>query len=208
MKFVEYKAQPLKQPDEFCINSDCQRNFAGVQYKDFRKSWFEADDVIGTLCEKRQVNRDDVLSIIVTGDMDALQLVDGNTEVYTLRKGMSDTVIYDEKAVRETFEGLGPEQMIAYKGLRGDASDNIPGVPGIGEKTAIQLLKEFGTIDNLYKKIKIGEFENVKITERLFKILTENKEQALKCRHLATIVRNVELDFKLVANEHLSTSSK
>ena len=140
--------------------------------------------------------------------MNALQLVDGNTEVYTLRKGMSDTVIYDEKAVRETFEGLGPEQMIAYKGLRGDASDNIPGVPGIGEKTAIQLLKEFGTIDNLYKKIKIGEFENVKITERLFKILTENKEQALKCRHLATIVRNVELDFKLVTHEHLSTSSK
>ncbi|MFH0814900.1 MAG: DNA polymerase I [Candidatus Falkowbacteria bacterium] len=197
-EFVEYKAKRIKQPDEFYAQIPIVKEILqAFNIKIFEKAGFEADDVIGTLCEKRQVNRDDVLSIIVTGDMDALQLVDDNTEVYTLRKGMSDTVIYNEKAVREKFEGLGPEQMIDYKGLRGDASDNIPGVPGIGEKTALQLLKEFGTIDNLYKKMKVGEFENVKITERLFKILTENKEQALKCRYLATIVRDVKLDFKL-----------
>ena len=197
-EFKEYKAQRVKQPDELYAQIPIIKEILqAFNIKIYEKAGFEADDVIGTLCERKQVNRDDVLSIIVTGDLDTLQLVDDNTEVYTLRKGMSDTIIYNESAVREKFEGLGPEQMIDYKGLRGDPSDNIPGVPGVGEKTAIGLIKEFGSIEGVYKNVKVKEYKNIKITPRLFDLLTENKEQAFQSKRLATIVRDVELDFDL-----------
>jgi len=197
-EFKEYKAQREKQPDELYAQIPMVKEvLEAMNVKIFEKAGFEADDVIGTLCDKRQVNRDDVLSIIVTGDMDTLQLVDANTEVFTLRKGMSDTVVYNEKAVQEKFEGLVPAQMIDYKGLRGDPSDNIPGVPGIGEKTALGLMKEFGSIENLYKKIEPREYKNIKVTERIYNLLKDNKDKALQGKMLSTIVRDVPLEFDL-----------
>ncbi|MEK7512489.1 MAG: DNA polymerase I [Patescibacteria group bacterium] len=198
LEYKEYKAGREKQPDEFYAQLPIVKQILeSMNIKIYEQAGFEADDVIGTLCEKKQVNRDDILSIIVTGDMDTLQLVDDNTEVYTLRKGMSDTVIYNEQAVKEKFDGLTPSQMTDYKGLCGDASDNIPGVKGVGEKTAIGLLKEFGSIENVYKNIEIREFKNIKITERLYNLLIEHKDMAIQSKRLATIIRNVKLDFNL-----------
>src|SRR3989344_2526941 len=104
---------------------------------------FEADDIIGTIAEKMKSKMD---IVIATGDMDAMQLVDGKlVQVYTLKKGISDTILYDEKKVLERF-GFAPKLLVDYKGLRGDPSDNIIGVKGIGEKTATTLIQEFGSI--------------------------------------------------------------
>lgn len=159
---------------------------------------YEADDVIGTLAErlKKDVNTE---VIIASGDMDTLQLVDGKqVVVFTLRKGIKDTVLYDEKAVKDRF-GFKPEFLTDYKGLRGDTSDNIIGIPGIGEKTATTLLTEFGTIENLYKKLKKDEsqFEKRGIKKRIVELLKENEEEALFSKMLATIKRDVPLTFKL-----------
>lgn len=197
-EFVEYKATRVKQPDELYDQIPIVKDvLAAMNIKVYEKAGYEADDVIGTLCEMKSVDRKDVLSIIVTGDKDTLQLVDDNTQVYTLHKGMNDTVVYDEKMVREKYEGLGPDQMIDYKGLRGDPSDNIPGVPGVGEKTAMGLLKEFGSIENLYKKVEAKEYKNIKVTERIYNLLIDNKKQAEQSKRLATIVKDVPIKFKL-----------
>jgi len=200
-KFAGYKATRVKQADElyeqFPIVKDIVRAF---NINIYEKQGFEADDVIGTLCDKKQVNRNDVKSVIVTGDMDTLQLIDDNTEVFTLRKGMSDTVIYDEQAVKEKFNGLKPEQMVDYKALRGDPSDNIPGVKGIGEKTAIELLTEFGTLEKLYQAIK-QESKISHIKDRIRNLLLEYEKDAFMSQDLATIRRDVKLDFSLEENK-------
>ena len=197
-EFADYKAHREKQPDELYAQIPIIKDVLDVlNIRIYEKVGFEADDVIGTLCEKRQVDRDDVLSIIVTGDMDALQLVDDNTQVFTMRKGMSDTVIYDEKGVKEKYDGLGPEKLIDYKGLRGDPSDNIPGVPGVGEKTAIGLIKEFGSMEKMYEKVEAKAYDNIKVTERIYNLLIDNKKQAFLSKKLATIVRDVKVDFDL-----------
>ncbi len=133
-----------------------------------------------------------IQSIIVTGDMDTMQLVDGNTHVYTMHKGLSDTVTYDVAAVKERYDGLTPEQMIDYKALRGDPSDNIPGVRGIGEKGTINLLTEFKTLENLYKHL-----DSQKIPERYRKLLTEHEKDAFFSKKLATLVKDVPIDFEL-----------
>ncbi|MBT4722265.1 DNA polymerase I, partial [Candidatus Falkowbacteria bacterium] len=196
--YKDYKANRVKQVDELYDQIPVIQDVLKVlNVKTYDKAGFEADDLIGTLCEHNQVDRDDVKSIIVTGDMDALQLVDDNTSVYTLRKGMSDTVIYDEAGVKEKYQGLGPDQLIDYKGLRGDPSDNIPGVPGVGEKTAIGLIKEFGSMEEMYKKVEAKVYENIKVTPRIYGLLIDNKEQAILSKELATIVRDVKMDFKL-----------
>jgi DNA polymerase I len=196
--YKDYKANREKQVDELYDQIPIiQEVLKVLNVKIYDKAGFEADDLIGTLCEHNQVDRDDVKSIIVTGDMDALQLVDDNTSVYTLRKGMSDTVIYDEAGVKEKYQGLGPDQLIDYKGLRGDPSDNIPGVPGVGEKTAIGLIKEFGSMEEMYKKVEAKVYENIKVTPRIYGLLIDNKEQAILSKELATIVRDVKMDFKL-----------
>jgi len=160
---------------------------------------FEADDVIGTLARqansKFKIQNSKFQTTIVTGDLDALQLVDENTEVYTLRKGIKDTVIYDEKAVEERY-GLKPEQVIDFKGLRGDPSDNIPGVKGIGEKGASELLKNFGSIEKLYEAIeknKTGDLIKPRIKEKLI----AEKDQALLSKELATINRDMDIKLDL-----------
>ncbi len=159
----------------------------------FTKEGFEADDVLGTLSLELAKRVDGVGEvIIVTGDLDTLQLVDSHVKVYTMRKGITDIFIYDEKAVRERY-GLNPNQMVDYKALRGDPSDNIPGVTGIGEKTASELIQQFKSLDGLYKAIESGKAED-KIKPRVLGLLKEQKKQALQSYELSQIVRTVPLE--------------
>ena len=159
---------------------------------------FEADDMLGTIVEQLKDDKD-IEIYIATGDMDTLQLVDKKrVKVFTLRKGITDTIVYDEAAVNERY-GFGPEHIVDYKGLRGDPSDNIIGVPGVGEKTATILITQFGTIENMYKVLKKNP-EKVKaagVTDRLMVILLENEEEALFSKTLATISRNAPVEFIL-----------
>ncbi|MBU1119573.1 DNA polymerase I [Patescibacteria group bacterium] len=162
---------------------------------------YEADDFIGTLSKTCNVP-----NVIVTGDNDALQLVDSNTNVYTLRRGIKDTVLYDTKKVINKYNGLKPDQLVDFKGLAGDASDNIPGVTGIGEKTAITLLNHFGTLENLYKEIKKPGFATKNKKEKLVRPkalenLLEQEEQAFLSKRLGTIITDIRIDFDLTACE-------
>lgn len=159
---------------------------------------FEADDMLGTIVEKTQ--DDDTLEVIIaSGDMDTLQLVSGErVRVFTLKRGLNDTVLYDEKAVKARF-GFAPKFLPDYKGLRGDTSDNIIGIKGIGEKTGMTLVTEFGSIENLYKVLKKTP-EKIKalgITDRIIQLLSDGEEEALFSKTLATIRRDAPIDFAL-----------
>ena len=190
-QYKEYKANRAKQPDE--LYSQLPRIKEVVSAFDipiYEKQGFEADDVIATLVRQKDVEQ--IKSIIVTGDMDTLQLVDKNTEVYTMHKGISDTLTYDVAEVKRRFDGLTPEQMVDYKALRGDPSDNVPGVKGIGEKGAIGLLKTFKTLENIYKNL-----DSPKITDRYRELLKEYKADAFLSQKLCQMVDTVPIKFKL-----------
>lgn len=159
---------------------------------------FEADDMLGTIVEKLKTNKD-VDIIIASGDMDTMQLISGDkVRVYTLKKGIKDTIIYNEEAVMERFK-FGPELLPDYKGLRGDPSDNIIGIKGIGEKTAEELIVNFGSIEDIYKKLKKDEkaFEKVGIKKRIIELLKAGEEEALFSKMLATIRRDAPIHFTL-----------
>ncbi|MEK7077686.1 MAG: DNA polymerase, partial [Patescibacteria group bacterium] len=195
-EFQDYKAQRPVTDDELINQFPLVKELvAAFGIPVLECQGYEADDVIGTVVEKLK-NKKDLEKIIVTGDLDSLQLIDdGNIKVYTLKKGVSDTVIYDQAAVKERFDGLGPKQMADFKGLKGDPSDNIPGVPGIGEKTAITLLKEYGNLENLYKNLKDIKTKSPKLFEKL----SVNKEQAFLSKKLAVIKRDVPVDLDMAA---------
>jgi DNA polymerase-1 len=159
---------------------------------------FEADDILGTIVEQCREN-EDLRIVIASGDMDTLQLVDDQRVlVYTLKKGINDTVLYDETAVMGRF-GFGPTQIPDYKGLRGDASDNIPGIRGVGEKTATELIVKFKTIEGIYKILKKNEHKlrEAGIKERMIELLKTNEEEALFSKMLATIRRDAPISFAL-----------
>lgn len=191
--FTEYKAQRVKASqtlyDQIPRVKELVTSFSIPIYE---KPGFEADDLIGTLSAKA----DGVQTIIVTGDMDTLQLVDDHTEVYTLKKGIGETTVYDTAAVKERF-GLKPDQLIDYKALRGDPSDNIPGVPGVGEKTASDLLQKFGTLDALYAALETNTPKAKALPESLREKLVTHKDKAMMSRMLATIIRDVPVEFSL-----------
>ncbi len=166
----------------------------------YEKKGYEADDVIGTIVaevEKTKPASERPEVFIVTGDMDTLQLVQPTVKVFTLRKGLNDTVIYDPAAVQARF-GFGPERLIDYKALAGDSSDNIPGVKGVGEKTAVELIKKFGTIEALYEALRGDKVPAGTIKPGMLKKLLADEEGAKMSKYLATIDRCVpELHFKL-----------
>ena len=161
---------------------------------------FEADDIIGTITEKLSGAKNlDI--IIASGDMDTLQLVRGTrVRVYTLKKGIQDTVIYDEKAVRERF-GFGPELLPDYKGLAGDQSDNIKGIAGIGAKTATELVKKFGTLEELFSELKknTASLKLRGVKDRVITLLTDGREDALFSKVLAEIRRDAPITFAVPA---------
>lgn len=175
--------------------------FSAFHIPMYEKAGFEADDIIGTIVEELKSQKEHLKIIIASGDMDTLQLVcDDDVVVYTLKKGINDTILYDEKAVQERF-GFGPELLPDYKGLRGDPSDNIVGIAGVGEKTATSLITEFGSIEELYKKLKKkdGEkiFEKKGIKPRMVALLKEGEDEALFSKTLAQIRRDAPIDFEL-----------
>ncbi|HLD86387.1 MAG TPA: 5'-3' exonuclease, partial [Patescibacteria group bacterium] len=189
--FKEYKAQREKKPqelyDQIAIIKEIVAAF-GVPI--FEAKGYEADDVIGTVTQ--QASQVGVENVIVSGDMDTLQLVDDKTTVYTLRKGMSDTITYTEAAVKERY-GLNPSQLIDFKTLRGDPSDNIPGVKGIGEKMAAELIARFGSVKALYASLKKGDAQAKKLPPRLREVLLQGAKDIELASKLVAIVRNVPI---------------
>ena len=207
-QFKEYKATRQKQPDELYDQIPLVKEVAlDFGFSIEEKEGYEADDVIGTLAKKAK--KYNFETIIVTGDMDALQLVDENTFVYTIKRGINETITYDVKAVIEKH-GFGPEKVIEYKALAGDSSDNIPGVAGVGEKTAKDLLKNFNSIDEIYEYLdkhethtppkspprRGGEGTSL-IKDTVAKKLIVNKDNAFLSHDLATIRCDIKIDFNL-----------
>ncbi len=185
-EYADYKATRMKAPDELYAQIERVKEVVrafGIPI--YEQSGFEADDVIGTLVCQAENAEENIENIIVTGDLDALQLISSQTKVYALRRGMSDTVIYGEEEVLARY-GLRTDQMIDYKGLRGDPSDNIPGVKGIGEKTAVSLLKKYKTIEGVYANL-------LEIKGAVKDKLERDKMQAFMSKRLATIRKDVPL---------------
>ncbi len=194
-----YKAKRPKAPDELYQQIPLVKEILNLFLVPiFEKQGYEADDIIGTIAvqaEKRQISPY-LEIIIITGDLDALRLVNKHTKVFTLRKGLKDTILYDVEKVKQKYQGLEPQQLTDYRALRGDPSDNIPGVTGIGEKTAITLLKNYHTLDNIYDLLERGK-ELKEVSKRIEEKLRRYKEQAYFSKSLAEIEFNVPLDFKL-----------
>jgi len=197
IKFEKYKATRVKADQELYDQIPLAHELVqAFNIPIYEKKGYEADDCIGTIVEKTKKEKD-LEVFIVTGDMDTLQLIEDNVKVFTLRKGLSDTVTYDDKEVKTRF-GFGSEMMVDYKALRGDASDNIPGVPGIGEKTATELIQKIGGIGEIYRELKAGKLEKKGFKPGVINKLKEGEESAKMSHELATIDRHVpDLDFKL-----------
>jgi len=189
-EFKDYKATRVKAPDDLYEQIPRVKELVrALNIPLAEKKGYEADDLIATLARRVEKLHPEIEVIIVTGDLDTLQLVSDRIKVFALRRGMSDSVLYDEKAVRERF-GLEPDQMIDYKGLRGDPSDNLPGVKGVGEKTAAELLQKYQTLEEIYKHLP-------EIKEGIRKKLEKDKVQAFFSKKLAELVDNVPVEFDL-----------
>ena len=192
-RYPEYKGTRDKTPEELLAQIPLLHEFAaafGVSF--IEKERYEADDIIGTLATKAAAAGHDVM--VVTGDKDALQLVRPNLRVMLTKKGISELKAYDEEVFREEY-GFEPIRLIDLKGLMGDTSDNIPGVPGVGPKTATKLLLEYGTLENVLENIEA--ISGKKLKERL----TENRDQAVLSKELATIELQVP-DMELTMDDY------
>jgi DNA polymerase-1 len=187
-QYENYKAGRKKMPDELRVQVEPLKELLDA-FKIHRLEieGFEADDIIGTV--SKVAEEDDFEVVIVTGDKDAIQLASNNTKILITKKGITELEIYDYDEVLKRYE-LTPTQFIDLKGLMGDKSDNIPGVPGIGEKTGIKLLKEFETIENLVQNTD-------KLKGSVKKKMEENIDTALMSKRLATIVRDMPIDINV-----------
>jgi DNA polymerase-1 len=199
-EFVHYKAQRPKMPDELSWQIfKIKEILSNFNVPIFEKEGFEADDLIGTiskLAPKKQIIPP-LEVIVLSGDSDILQLVDPNTKVYNLKKGVKNTILYDTEKVKEKYQGLTPQQLPDFYGLKGDSSDNIPGVKGVGEKTGIQLIKEFENLENLYEELEINTDKAKKLKIKLKQILLNSKNEAFFSKNLAKIKIDVPIDFNL-----------
>ncbi len=197
VEYEAYKATRVKAPQELYDQFDRVKEIVRIlNIPIYEASGYEADDVIGTIAKTADQQID---TIIVTGDMDAIQLVDDSTFVYAMSRGISESVLYDKAAVRARYE-FDPVQLIDYKALRGDTADNIPGVRGIGEKTGTELIKEFGNIEDLYQAIDNKDLTKLKnLKARTIELLVNHRADAVLSKRLATIRCDVPLDFDLAA---------
>lgn len=187
--YGEYKGGRQKTPPELSEQFPYLRKLLDAyQIPQYELDQYEADDIIGTLSKIGNEKGDEV--IVISGDKDLTQLSSNHTTVYITRKGITDIEKYTPAHVMEKY-GIEPFQIIDMKGLMGDASDNIPGVPGVGEKTALKLLKEFGSVENVYASL--DKVSGKKLKENL----TENEEQAFMSKELATIEQNAPLTISL-----------
>ena len=190
--YSEYKAHRVKADQELYDQIPlCYDVVKAFNIPILTRESYEADDVIATVVAQIKNHKSKIQNVIVTGDMDLLQLVDDKTSVYALRKGMSDIVMYDKDEVIKKY-GFGPERVVDYKSLRGDPSDNIPGVKGIGEKTATKLITEIGGLEEIYIALKKEDknlLDNFKAG--VLDKLKTGEEDARMSHELATIVRDV-----------------
>lgn len=197
--YEDYKGTRAKTDDALIAQLDNSRRiFEAFGIPIYEKEGFEADDILGTIAHLLQKQKE-IEIVIASGDMDTLQLIDGSrVKVYTLKKGINDTVLYDEDAVKERF-GFPPVLIPDWKGLRGDPSDNIKGIPGIGEKTATDLITQFGGIEDIYKKLKKSDklFLEKGIKARIVTLLKEHEEDARFSHMLATIRTDAPISFSL-----------
>ena len=196
--FADYKGTRSKTDDALIAQIERSRDiFSVFGIPIYQHPGFEADDMLGTIAYQTRDEKD-LTVIIASGDMDTLQCVDKKrVQVYTLKKGIKDTILYDEDAVKERF-GFPPKLVPDYKGLRGDTSDNIPGIVGIGEKTATDLITQFGSLDDMYKKLKKDEaaFVTAGIKPRIIGLLKDGEEEAQFSKMLATIRTDAPITFE------------
>ena len=184
----EYKAGRPSMPDDLRSQFPIVREIAQMMSIPIRElEGYEADDVIGSLVQHGK--RAGVDTYIVSGDLDGLQLVNDHVRLLTTRMGVASTVIYDEAKVMERY-GLRPDQMLDYKALKGDTSDNIPGVPGVGEKTAVQLLQQFETLDGVYERLD-------EVKGKLRDRLAEHRESAFMSREVGRIIIDLPVELNL-----------
>ena len=197
-----YKAKRVKADDALVAQLKNSREiFEAFGIPIYDAPGFEADDVIGTIVQKLKIKNSKLKIIIASGDMDTMQLVDNKkVQVYTLKKGLSDTILYDEDKVVARF-GFKPTLLPDYKGLRGDPSDNIVGIKGIGEKMATDLILKFGTIEEIYKQFKIKNYElrfkEAGFSERIINLIKESEEEALFSKTLGKIRLDAPVKFNL-----------
>ncbi|WP_026859709.1 DNA polymerase I [Jeotgalicoccus psychrophilus] len=189
-QYTEYKGGRQKTPPELGEQfAPIRKLIDAYGIKRFEHEDYEADDIIGTWT--KLADEEKFETIVITGDKDLTQLASEYTKVYITKKGVSDIEVYTPEHVAEVYDGLVPMQIIDLKGLMGDKSDNIPGVPGVGEKTAVKLLKEYSSVENVLDNI-----ENIG-GKKLKENLTNNKDIALMSKDLATIYRDMTFDFEL-----------
>ena len=187
--YKDYKATRQKAPEELVPQFDLIKDLARLlEIPTYELDGYEADDILGSLAKVADDNKQPLM--IVTGDKDELQLVSDYTSVLLTIRGISETKRYDKQLLMDEY-GLTPEQFEDMKGLMGDSSDNIPGVKGIGQKTAIKLLKEYGSLENVLDNI--DNLSGKKLKENL----TIYRHHALLSKDLATIRRDVPLEFNL-----------
>jgi DNA polymerase-1 len=187
--FQEYKAQRPAMPEE--LKSQIKRVHQLVDafhIPVFEVDGFEADDVLGTL--SKQASEQGIEAIIVTGDNDMLQIISPSVKALAPKRTFNDNILYDEETVKQKY-GISPGQIADFKALVGDVSDNIPGVPGIGEKTATKLIQQFGSLEGIYSHIEDITPSKLQIT------LHEHRAQAFQSKELVTIVRDVPVNLNL-----------
>ena len=205
--YEHYKAGRAKADDALIVQLNSSRKiFEALSIPIYDSPGFEADDMLGTITENLKKNKD-IDIVIASGDMDTLQLVDDKrVQVFTLKKGINDTILYDEEKVVERF-GFRPEFLPDYKGLRGDPSDNIIGIKGIGEKTAEILIQKFGTLEKMYKEIKKDPLciKNAGLSDRISELIKNGEEEAIFSKTLATIRRDAPIDFFLPERKFLES---
>ncbi|MCX7677984.1 MAG: DNA polymerase I [Spirochaetes bacterium] len=186
--FPDYKANRLKMPDDLRPQIDeIKRMIGELGIPVIEHPEYEADDVLGSIAKK--YSSPNLTVVLVTGDKDAYQLIDNHTTVYANKKGISEHEMYDRSAVIEKL-GITPEQVIDYMALVGDTSDNVPGIKGIGEKTAQKLIHEYGSLDNIYRNLN-------HIKGKLRELLEKGKESAYLSRQLVTICTNLDVPLDL-----------
>ena len=197
--YPEYKGTRGSLEDALITQLSTSRNvFEAFSIPIYEKEGFEADDILGTICKMLEKSKE-IEIVIASGDMDTLQLVEKDrVKVYTLKKGLNDVILYDAAAVVTRY-GFTPALVPDFKGLRGDPSDNIIGIPGIGEKTGTDLVQAFGTIENIYETLKKNEavFAEKGIKPRIIQLLKDHEEDALFSKMLATIRDDAPINFVL-----------
>ena len=193
-EYVEYKAHRKPMPDDLVPQIQyCKKVLETMNIPIVAAEGYEGEDIIATIISDLQQKGAETENIIVTGDSDTFQLVDDYTTVYSMARGAQQAVLYDAFKVQERY-GLPASDFVDFKALKGDASDNIPGVPGIGEKTASKLIQDYESLEKIYENIE-------KIKGKVQTLLIENKDQAFLSRKLSQIVNDAPIEFDLIESK-------